>query len=229
MSIQNVTIDTTALETRAGELSKEFGLVTAYAITNELALAAAGDTLRNIRNGIKELDDKRKEITRPMDEAKAQIMAIVAPFTAQLEQALQVVSKAIVAFEQEQERKLLEAQKAAQEKAKREAEQREQEMLAQAEKLLAEGKTVAAAELEERSRDIVVIPEVVPVRAFKPKNVGTTTRWKARVTNLKQLPKEFMMPDEKKLQAHATQYQDQQPVKGVEFYSETSASLRSVR
>jgi len=67
-------------------------------------------------------------------------------------------------------------------------------------------------------------PVVVPTSIPKVEGVKLVTRWTFRVVDAALIPREFLVPDEKALQAIATAQHERASVAGVEFYSEQSVS-----
>jgi hypothetical protein len=113
----------------------------------ELAEAAAED-LGAIKAKIKELDEQRKSMTRPLDESKKRIMDLFAKPLAVLEAAEQAYKKAIGQW-QEAERKRLAEERRLQEEATRKA----QEALAAQQKAEQERLQVEAEEAARKAKE----------------------------------------------------------------------------
>ena len=150
----------------------------------------------------KALLDEKKKHDMPLDEAERVIKGKIAGYQGELERQRQA-----------EERRL-------REQAQKEEEERR---LAQAVELEQQGETQAAAELIEAP---IEAPAVV-VAAAVPKVSGVSTRkaWKWRVVDARLIPYEYMLPDEKKIGAHARSMGEQARIPGIEFYSEDVVSV----
>jgi hypothetical protein len=79
----------------------------------------AEDLLISARQAWRSADEKRKELTRPLDEAKRRIMELFKPHMARLETGINILNRqltayheSLVALQREEERRALEAQAA---------------------------------------------------------------------------------------------------------------------
>ena len=95
----------------------------------------------------------------------------------------------------------------------------------------ADRKANAAAikvEAKEEQAAAVVAP-VVHVAPVAPATSGVSTvkRWKARVTDMDKVPRQFLLPNQTALDAYARAVKGAMPVPGVEFYQEESMSVRT--
>lgn len=129
------------IETATPELEAEAASVdTMVAWAEQLAVATtddyekAGEGLRRIKARAKELDEKRKELTQPLDALKKKWMDWFRTPLAKLEQAETAVKRNMVAFQEEQDRIRREAERQAAEAARRERERMDREAAALAEK-----------------------------------------------------------------------------------------------
>ena len=130
----------------------------------------------------------------------------------------------MLGYQQEQERKRQEEEARLRKIA--EDEQRRRDALAQkqAEKARARGNEERAQEILE---NVPIIPTPVVLKE-QPKVKGISTRkvWKFRIIDANQLPREYMIPNEKMLLAFAQATKGTIPVPGVEFYSEEIVAAR---
>lgn len=154
-----------------------------YVIDGEDMLEAAGQDLAAVRAAAKELEDRRLLITRPIDQAKAQVMALFEPAKKRLQQADNLLTNAIRNYRAkvEQERRLAEAR--AEEAARKEREKLER----QAAQLEQKGKAEKAAALRDVAATVptaVVLPE-----AGKMSALTTRGTWKAEITDKVELIK----------------------------------------
>ena len=69
------------------------------------------------------------------------------------------------------------------------------------------------------------MPKTVP----KVEGVSTRTVWKYRFANEFMIPRNYLMPDEKKIGAHARSMRESASIPGVEFDAAFRAGLNRVR
>jgi hypothetical protein len=146
------------------------------AITTNEEYQGAAQTLREIKTRWKDIEDERKRILLPFDEARKRIMDLFRPAQDNLAQAEALLKRGILAWTLEQQRLQRVAEAAAAEIARKEAERLQK----QADKALAAGHIEKAAALE-GAADAVVPAEIAP----PPKAYGTSTRevWRAEVVD----------------------------------------------
>jgi|GEM_PF-545683 len=192
----------------------------------------AGEELKIIKAKSNDLEKLRKDITRPLDESKKNVMALFRPALEKLDQAEKLIKKQMLIFQQEQEHKRREQEELLRKQA--EAEQRRREKLAerQAEKARERGD-------EERAQEILDNVPNIPlpsVQAEEIKSDGISTRkvWKAKVTNFTALVQAcldnpewlgdgvgegYIIPNEKLLGEIARSTKGTVKIPGVDIYS----------
>lgn len=71
-----------------------------------------------------------------------------------------------------------------------------------------------------------VPPQEAKVRPFAPKVAGTAVRtnWRFRIINAAEIPRSFLVPDEKAIGVHVRSRKGEAKIPGVEVYPETSVS-----
>lgn len=226
--MKNITLDLTPLENAAAEIEKEYGSLVAYEVSDDAGASLAIEAGKNINAKLKVLEEQRKAITRPIDDAKAFVMELYKKPVSRLEMVQAVLKSAILRYRQDQEKKRIEAQRAAEERARAEEAARRAELAAIAEGELAAGRTIAAAAAIHQAENVVVIPDRIekPVMAQ-----GTQLRsnWKHRVINPDEVPSQFKIPCEKTLAMIAKRDKDKAQVPGVEFYNEQSVAFVGAR
>jgi len=177
------------------------------------------DVLNEIADAKKKLEEERMAITRPLDQAKANVMKLFKPFQDRLSHADQTVRQTIRNYDRDVKRKQDEEQarlrRAALEAA--EAELEKKRIAA-----IDAGDFDTVDELEEVV-PVVNEADVMPVvEPPKPKGASTVVTWKHRVIDASKIPIEYMMPNEKLLAALAKSTKGTQPVPGIEFYPDES-------
>jgi len=92
-----------------------------YQVTTAEEYAAGAEHLKQIKSALNEVTDQRMAITRPMDVAKNQVMRFFGQFSDKLETAEAHVKRAMVTYQDEEDRKAREAARIARERQEREA------------------------------------------------------------------------------------------------------------
>ena len=99
-----------------------FTVCTAYKVANPADYEVAGLELRRVKDAQKRLDELRKSMTRPLDAAKKAIMDFFRAPEDKLAKAEAGIKRAMVTYQDEQERLRREEQRRAEEAARRERE-----------------------------------------------------------------------------------------------------------
>lgn len=206
----------------AQELSQK---ATVYAsIGSKEQYEEAGLFLQKVKQFRKGLDERRKEITRPLDDKKQEVMVFFAAPISTLEEAAKRVSKVMLSYSQAVEAEIREAERKRIE-AEREAERKQIEALNEKDKAISEavdnagevtdetqGKVfdseAAADKAVEKAQAIYVPPPA------KVKGTRKTKRYSAKVTDKLLLIKvvaegkgmwglEYLEVNEKAINSHA--------------------------
>src|SRR3990167_398270 len=93
-----------------------------FEIVTQDQYVGSADLLKQIKKRASDLDDLRKSLTRPLDEAKTRIMDLFRPAGDRLAQAEQTLKNAMIVFTREQERIRREEEALAREEAAKETE-----------------------------------------------------------------------------------------------------------
>lgn len=156
----------------------------AIVIASHDEYATAADELAKIKGAMKEIDERRKEITKPFDEKKKKVMDFVRPYTDALASAETLFKNGMIAFDEEQERKRQLAEAEAEEKRRK----AEEALNKRAEKAEAAGHVEKADALREQAASTVVAAPVA-FEAPKAKGVSSRKTYSAEVTDLLALAK----------------------------------------
>jgi hypothetical protein len=194
-----------------------------YHIVNAAGYEVAGVELQRVKGAQRRLDDLRRSMTRPLDEAKRAIMNFFRAPEEKLARAENGIKRAMVAFQTEQDRLRREAQARADEAARKERER----LAAQAQRAAASGKTEKASQLEDRASAVVA-----PVIAREtPKVVGVQTRevWKFEVTDPAAVPREYLAVDESKIRKVVGALKGDTVIPGVRVWSEKAIAAGSAK
>ncbi len=175
------------------------------------SLEAGNATFTEVRNLLKKIEDRRREITRPIDALKAAIIEAERKATMPLTDAKESLGLKIVTCQRELQRVREEAEriareeaekKAAEERARLEAERQakikaDQEEFERKKKAAEDEAALFGTEAERiapptEHPPVVVVPEVIPpgvdIPAVPKAAARVTKRAKVEVINLKQIP-----------------------------------------
>lgn len=181
----------------AADAEKALEMASNIIVTSHDEYKSASHDLMLVKKKLNELEAQRKSITQPMHEAKTRVMDFFRKPTDFLKDAEKAIKKALLTYDQEEERKRKEAARLAaieeekcQAAAKLEQEKREAEALELAEMAKDEGDdTLAEQILEEATQPIEPAP-VVPTPIYNaPKAEGISKRdnWKGECLSLNDL------------------------------------------
>ena len=143
----------------------------------------AEDLLISARQAWKEADEKRRELTRPLDDAKQRIIELFKPYMNRLETGINILNRelttyhqSLVALRQEEERRAMEAQAA----RMREAEET--------------GEVVELAEL-------FAVPNVVKTSRAHLGTVTYRDDWDVQVVDAARVPRDLCEPSMPRIRA----------------------------
>ena len=182
-----------------------------------------------VLKGIKGLMDKVKEMLDPIvdkaykahKEATAQRNKYLDP----LKQAETKLKGAILSYNARLEDERRKAEEAANKKLAEEAEAKKKKLLAQAE----EADEWTAETLKEQAAEIKPNQVIVEGQFQKQEGLSIRKAWKARIIDINLVPRDYLIiePNMSALNGHARVNKNLIPIAGVEFYEESSASIRS--
>jgi len=142
-------------------------------INNNEDYLKAGDTVKSIRLRIQSIDSKRKEWTKPLDEAKKRIMEDIKTLIEPLEKLEKDIKDRMIIFYKIEQNRLNEEQKRIEEEAK--------------------NRIIESGELE------AIVPVVNDIKTQNGEFAKTTVRkvWVYEIEDLDKIPKEYWIIDEK--------------------------------
>lgn len=148
-------------------------------IDSEDKLGLGGELTKSITNRVKAIDEKRKEFTKPLDEAKASVMDAFRPAVDTLNEAKSIIKGKCDAYLQAEQRRRAE-EAAAQRRAA------EEEARKAAEAQLEEGDFEAAAEIVQQAAGVVeaIQPEKVQATGLYGTSTSGTRVVSGEVTDL---------------------------------------------
>ncbi|MDD5551472.1 MAG: hypothetical protein PHS34_09445, partial [Candidatus Omnitrophica bacterium] len=175
-----------------------------YQITTSEQYVVSAEDFKKVKAKMKELDDLRKSLTKPLDESKKRIMDFFKKPLELLAQADVVINRAMTDWNDKQEKirraeeaRLLELQRQEVEKLRIQA-QKEAERISKLKTEEARNKAMAKQEeLEAKAIEVMQITPVVESKVEKVSGIYERMDWKFEIVDANQIPREYMMPDEK--------------------------------
>lgn len=186
----------------------------------------AAVTLKAVKAKYKEVEGKRKEITKPLDVARKAVMDLFRKPLELLASAEKAIKKPMIDYDTAQERIRKEKEDRLRIAAEKEEKRKKDALEARAKKAEEAGKLEKAEELREKKEDVVVEAQVL-AEPEKPAGVSYKTTWFAVVTDEKLIPREYLVPDMKVLNKLASAWKDTKKIPGVEFKKDKGLSSRA--
>lgn len=183
--------------------------------TNE-GYSQAADTLKAIKGLLRQIEDARVRVTRPLNEALRAVNAQAKEASAPLLTSESRIKRAMVTYSTEQERIRREEQRKAEEAARKEREKLE----AQARKAEAAGRVERAMELEQRAATVVA--PVIQREPPKVSGVAMRSIWRFEVVDPAAVPREYLVVDEKRIGAVVRAMKGDTQIPGVRVWEEKS-------
>lgn len=141
----------------------------------------AADVLNKYKARLNDLEERRKLITKPLDDAKKSVMDLFRPAADAFKTLETILKPKIVAFQRKQEEEQRRLQAEAEEKARKERERLEKRAQQAADK----GQLEKAAALEEQAATTVAAAPAVIDQ--KVSGIATRKQWKGKVTSVQEL------------------------------------------
>lgn len=194
-------------------------------ISSDNEMEQVATLLRSIKTRAKELSEKRLEITRPIDESKARVMAMFRPIEDKLKNAEGIIKRGILSWEAkiaaENKRLQDEANKAAKEAEDR----RKAALVMKAETAIAEGKPELAVAYVEKAEAVIVAPVNIALER-RAAGISIPKIWKFRIVDRDLIPDEFWILDETKIGKVVKAMKETTKIPGVEAFEEATVSAK---
>jgi len=215
--VENSASDVVALSERSSDLI----------IENQEQYESASEFLKQVKSRIKELDNERKSITKPLDEAKKRVMDLFRKPLDLLDKAEKKIKSVMIAYTNEQERKAREEEERLRKLAEKQAEEERKRLEKRIERAENSGKEDKAEQLREEQENIqpINVPTVAP-NIEKPKGTSFRYKYTAKVVDFNSLPNEYKLPDQSKLNKVAQATEGKIEIPGVVIESEKILSQR---
>lgn len=196
--------------------------VDGISVTSDADMEQAAALLREVKAVQKQAEAAQKSLTQPLEVEKKGIIAFFRDrITGKLDAYERRLKSLIVSYQQEQERIRREAQRKAEEAARKERERLERRAAAAE----AKGQAEKAEQLAEQAQTVVA--PVIQTEAPKVAGIATRSVWKYRIADPSALPREFLVPDEKKIGQVVRAMKGDAQIPGVEVYEEKSLAAAS--
>lgn len=188
-----------------------------FAVTDNASNEAAAEFLKNIKSSQKQVKDFFAESKQKAAEAHKAICANENSMLKPLQESEALLKDKMSAFWQAQERIRIEAERKAAEEA---------------EKLNAEAVAAIEDGNEEKAQELAMqsAMKAAEVQVSAPQKVaGISVRevWKWEVTDIKAVPREYLVVNEQALNGIAKSAKDTLPIPGIRFYAEKSIAART--
>jgi len=205
--------------------SQQLALTIEFSVVSAEDYIQAGEQRKIIKRREKEIDALRRSLTKPLDESKAKIMDFFRPALEQLALADQYLENSMLSWKQEQER----IRKAEEERLQALAIKKQERLLELANKRAAKWEAKGKSDKAQAILDSVPVVPIAAVESKVPKIAGVSTRtdWKHRIVCEASIPREWLIPDDKKIAAFARATKGTITIPGIEFYSEQILPTRS--
>lgn len=217
-------IDVSGAEESAKEAVSILQTAKGVVISTNDQYVSAGEMLKTIKSFAKTIDEARKKITRPLDDAKANVMNLFRGPSDALAEAEKIVKNSMTAFYNKQEEIRLEQERKAQEAARKEEERKKKALDERANKAEANGDLEKAAELREKKEEVFVPRPVVASSMAKVGGVAMKDIWRFRIVNQSLIPREYLVINEPMLRTVAQATKGALSIPGVEFFAEKTVS-----
>lgn len=229
MNPMQVQIDAPTVEVLTAEIEPVKQRAAVMIIADADSYRGAANELKAIKSKAKQLDEQRKSLTAPLDDLKKRIMDLFRGPLDMLTQAESSIKRAMITYEDDQERirreeeaRIREEQRKEQERLRKLAEENERKAAEARES----GNDAKAAQYEARAEEQITRAQTTPTAVVladaRPKVAGISTIevWHARVTDAAQIPRDYMIPNLDALEKIAKATKGTINIPGVEFYAE---------
>lgn len=224
MSI-NVSIDTEKVQTSTD--------VTVLCKNAEITISNQGDydsaatILKAVKVRYKEIDEQRKEITKPLDVAKKSVMDLFNLPLKALEKAESTIKGLMIGYTEEQQRKAREEQLRLQKLADQEAARQKKILEEKIVRAKASGKEEKIEELQQQKENIIpIIAPAISAQIETPKGVSYRDKWTALVVDINLVPREYMIVNQSALDKVAAVTKGSIQIAGVKFNCEKVLASR---
>lgn len=162
--------------------------------------AEAGDLVKIVKGRLKQIEEKRLGITRPLDEAKDEVMTMFKQLSQPLEKFVAETNAAMMGWYKKEQVRIAEQQ------AKIEAE------------------AMAKAKAEHKAEVVVPILEAPKTTRTGLATITMRDNWTFTIDDELKIPREYLIPDEKKIRAAVKA--GARKIPGVNIFNDEKPSYR---
>lgn len=217
---------TTEMELRQ-ETAPIISRVESLTITGQETQIEASELLKAIKTGIKKVKEKLDPICDASFKAHKANTGLRNELTDPLTRAENILKQKLSAYISEQERIQQKKQAEAEAKARAEEEKKRLDLEARAEKWEAKGNAEKAETLRFEAETVAIIPQVVQLESVKVQGIHTVELWGFEITDITQVPREYMIVNELALNALARATKGALQLPGIKFISRKTISARA--
>ena len=183
-------------------------------IENETTAMQAGEFLRKNKETQKFVKDYFEDARASTYKAYKEVTDQIKFFIGKLEKAEKAVKRKVSDYQMEQERVRREEERRLAEEARKKEEERR---LAQA---------IETGDEEDLDTPIET-PAIKVEGPRKMEGVSYVDRWTYEIQDVSQIPREFLIPDERKIRSYVTNLKDRAKIPGVRVYSDKTVRVSS--
>lgn len=219
-------------------------------VSDTASMKQAQDVGKTIQSLIKKVEDRRKELVRPLDDQRDIIQAAAKEVTAPLLKAKDAMQKQLLGYSQEIERQRVEALRAKQEEerqrlAEQDAERRRVqdalEAKQKAEREAAEAMGIDTEEVADQQRKAAAETNLALIKASVEEQAkaeaemreiqnmkvsGKSERWTFEIVDATLVPRKFLTVDEKRIREEIKLGAREGHIPGVRIYKEANVVFR---
>lgn len=204
----------------------EGAVFTPLPITSEEHCSNLVAFLLDVKHKKEEIEDQRKQYTKPLDDQKKAIMGIVKPLLDTLDNIEKAAKKGVLVYKNEQEQLL----KAQQERLLLEARALEAKQRAALMKKLEKEQTKDNPSLDklrlfrEQMQNVSVLVPILETTIAKPEGIQFKKLWRMEVTDQAAIPREYLQPNEDLIMTLCRKSEGNIPIPGIRFFQIDSIS-----
>jgi hypothetical protein len=208
-----------------GQISQLAQKCSNYVVNSKDALAGAKELAKDAKKIENLIEDRRKEITKPILDEKKQIDDFAKSLTSELASSIKGLRDQILHFEKEEERKRQEElRKIAEENARIAAELAKKEAEMKAKQEADSLPSIEEAEAIMQARQAQAENEAKQAEIEMSKSSNIRKVWTYKILDLEQVPLQFMIVNEKAVKAAIAN--GTREIKGLEIYQEEQLVIR---
>lgn len=210
--------DTTKITRQADEnleLAKEM------LVLDEETYDIAAEFLSSLKGLQKEIDETFDPVIKAQHEAHKAALAAKARHYKPIEEAERLLKQKMVGFQDRQEKARLEEERQLRDEARR---QEEEERSKRADDLIKAGKAEEALQLLEEPVETPAL--ILPPVSRPTKGVSTRMVWKFKIVDETKLPREYLVPDQVKINRIVQAADGKIAIPGVEIFQERQIAAR---